>query len=208
LKDCFERKTVNKNSEVAALHKFIMQDDDQQATSVLLDGIEEAAIENPEEFEALVEIVEGMKENELCDIWNKLLFATILVNLRYEPIKDFLLRVISDARKEIREDLDLTLWAATKLIAMSDERGLSFFEENFSKVEKNMVARTISTLYDCSEPHRSSAVGLKLLLKLADQYEKVENIIDRPAVEKQLEKFLEPNPFKRLWKKLAEKLDF
>ena len=208
-----ERSKVKKEDGILMWCKLVGTD---QATDTYLDFIEEIALENPDEFDVLVDYFEGLKETNLEEISNKLLISEVLVNLKYEPVTDFFFRIVTDPRSDSRSDgphrtwttRSNKIWAAVNLVSMNDDRGLRYLEEVTASVDGVSLRSVVYGLYDHDEPHRSTTMGLKLLLKLADQYEKVENIIDRPAVEKQLEKFLEPNPFKRLWKKLAEKLDF
>ena len=197
-----ERSKVKKENGILMWCKLVGTD---QATDTYLDFIEEIALENPDEFDVLVNYFEGLKESTVENIEDKLLLSEVLLNLKYEPVTDFFFRVVIDPRKEMCNEVNNKVWAAANLLTMNDERGIKYLGNIASSIDGVSLMWLVNSLYDRSEPHRSSAMGLKLLLKLANQYEKVENMINRPAVEKQLEKFLEPNPFKRLWKKITEK---
>jgi len=154
-----------------------------------LEDIEYYAKNNTEEFQNLIDLFNSEKS-----VYNKLLLSRILINLNYEPIKDFFASLINDDENKLESEKygpnwsheHNKIWAAGRLLYLGDMRGKDFFEKIIDHVDQDRLEWIVLELYEETSPEESSMAGLECLLELADKHEKIANGIDRKAVEELL----------------------
>lgn len=154
-----------------------------------LDAIEKYAKEDTVEFYNLINLFDGLEEDNAYKLHKKMRLAEILANLKHEPIKEFLLRILHLPKNETpipkspgeinnrRNQID----AATNLIKLEDIRGKSFLENFVQNSDKNEKILILRGLYDAV-----SVLGFSFLLELADQDEYFSSNVNREICENNL----------------------
>ena len=165
-----------------------------------MNEIELIAGEDKQEFQNLIEIF----DNE-TDLFLKMILSDVLVNLRYDKIKDFFVDVLRGKakgfwRKVVNKDWTMMcekVHAALNLIYLEDKRGCDFIINNMNELSNSDLDFIIEELYDLTEPETSSKFSIKFLLELADTYKQVADKIKsyRKNIEKRLDEIKKTGVF-------------
>lgn len=150
-KGLFEKKKENK---VLESFRNIIDADDPDFYWLEVEFIKKIARTEPEEFKNLVNLFVSLGEETIDEIEDKLELAKILSDLDYEPVKKFLIRVISIPGENVPREpysfghtqRDNKVKAAGILVKMNDKRGRWFIEEfvnNASEIEKDLVIEVL-----------------------------------------------------------------
>ena len=167
----------------------------QDELTLVLEYIEKLAKEDPRDFQDLVDLVDSLPEDNEIHLAGKLFLAEILVDLKYEPIKELLVRIISlpiedpiaregYGRVTIRSN---QINAASMLVALEDARGKKFLEK-FMHIavaeEKKLIVMELKEILNI--------MAFRLLLQFADEDESIPSQINREQIEYNLRLLSEP----------------
>ena len=168
---------------------------EQDVLEMTLESIENMAKEDPRDFQDLVDLVDSLPDDDEGNTFMKLLLVQILVDLQYQPIKEFLIKVINlpldapivgEGRSRVTNRSN-QINAASMLVALEDKRGKQFLEE-FMQIavaeEKKLIVMELKEILN--------VMAFRLLLQFADEDESIPSQINREQIEYNLRLLSEP----------------
>jgi hypothetical protein len=147
---------------------------DSDITDECLKEIKKIAEKDPIEFKNLIELF-----NKLEDEFEKLFLSDVLIDLGYDKVKDFLIKVTKEG-----EDLTDKIWAAGNLLKLEDVFAVTVLKDLVNKVDENDLYWLLEVI-----GRANNLTSIKLALELANKYKKLNKLIDKKYFEEKLAQY-------------------
>lgn len=189
-------KSTKINNILEAYQEMLLAEDGYTIEGNL-EYIEKITMESSSEFKNLVNIVKYTPKDSTEQIEIKLSLAEILINLKYEPVKKFLLRIIempiekpcAPEDANITNNRDNQIWAAALLVKLNDARGREYllkFIEQATQSEKWSIVSELEEIHN-------NIMAFALLLDLAEKDEYAKSQINTEVYKSNLKIITEAN---------------